>query len=151
MTVALSCIEIKTKLEAQFPGSVIEVSDSIIVIRAELLLEIAAFLKTSPDIQLDYLSFITAVDYQNYFEVVYYLNSIVYNHSLLLKVRINERENPALPSVVSLWQGADFQEREVYDLMGISFEGHPNMKRIVLWDGFPGHPLRKDWRDGGQD
>jgi len=50
-----------------------------------------------------------------------------------------------VPSVVSLWRGADFQEREIYDLMGITFEGHPNMKRLFLWDGFQGHPLRKDY------
>ena len=66
-----------------------------------------------------------------------------HNHSLVLKVRIDERENPSLPSVANLWQGADFQEREIYDLFGIRFEGHPNLKRIFLWEGFPGHPLLK--------
>ena len=61
-----------------------------------------------------------------------------------MKVRLQERDNPALPSVVSLWRGADLQEREIYDLFGVKFEGHPNLKRIFLWEGFPGYPLRKD-------
>jgi len=81
----------------------------------------------------------------DYFEVVYQFTSFEHNHSLVVKARCYDRENPTLPSVISLWQGADFQEREIYDLMGIRFDGHPNMKRIFLWDGFPGHPLRKDY------
>ncbi|MEE9399093.1 MAG: NADH-quinone oxidoreductase subunit C, partial [Dehalococcoidales bacterium] len=63
----------------------------------------------------------------------------------VFKIRCYQRNNPVLPSLVGLWQGADFQEREIYDLMGIKFDGHPNMKRIVLWEGFEGHPLRKDY------
>ena len=73
------------------------------------------------------------------------LNSLEHNHSLVLKARCHDREDPALPSVVGLWQGADFQEREIYDLMGIRFEGRQNLKRIFLWEGFQGHPLRKDY------
>ena len=68
-----------------------------------------------------------------------------HNHSLVVKTRCQGRDNLSLPSVVSLWRAADYQEREIYDLMGITFEGHPNMKRIVLWQGFQGHPLRKDY------
>ena len=85
------------------------------------------------------------MDYYDYFEVVYQLTSMKHNHSLVLKTRCYDRINPVVPSVVRLWRGADFQEREVYDLMGISFEGHPNLKRIALWQGFEGHPLRKDY------
>ena len=70
---------------------------------------------------------------------------MVHNHSLTIKTRVYGRENPSLPSVVSLWRSADHQEREIYDLMGITFEGHPNMKRIVLWPEFKGHPQRKDY------
>ena len=68
-----------------------------------------------------------------------------HNHSLVIKTRCYGRDNLAVPSIVSLYEGANVQEREIYDLMGISFEGHPNMKRIFLWDGFEGHPLRKDY------
>jgi len=145
MTVALSGREIATKLEEQFPGSIIEPSQNSLVVKSESLLEVATFLKTTPGLDFDYLTSVTAVDYYDYFEVVYQLTSIKHNHSLVVKTRCYDRDNPSVPSVVSLWRGADFQEREIYDLMGISFDGHPNLKRIFLWEGFQGHPLRKDY------
>ncbi len=149
MTVALSGKEIADKLEPKFPGSIVESNENSLVIKSEFLLAIATFLKTAPDLHFNYLSSITAVDYRRYFEVIYRLVSMVHNHSLTVKVRIHERDNPALPSLVGLWRGADLQEREIYDLFGIGFEGHPNLKRIVLWEGFPGHPLRKDFEHNG--
>jgi len=145
MTVALSGNEIATRLEEQFPGSIVESGPNSLLVKSESLLEIATFLKTTPGLDFDYLTAITAVDYYDYFEVVYQLTSLQHNHSLVVKTRCYRRDNPTLPSVVSLWRGADFQEREIYDLMGISFDGHPNLKRIVLWEGFKGHPLRKDY------
>jgi NADH:ubiquinone oxidoreductase subunit C len=81
----------------------------------------------------------------DYFEVVYHLISLEHNHSLVLKTRCYDRDKPVVPSVVNLWRSADFQEREVYDLMGIIFDGHPNLKRLLLWEGFVGHPLRRDY------
>ena len=146
MTVVLSGNEVADKLEEKFRGSIVESGADSLLVKSESLLEIAAFLKTAPGLEFDYLDLITSVDYLDYFEVVYQLTSIKHNHSLVLKTRCYERENPTLPSVVSVWRGADFQEREIYDLMGISFEGHPNLKRIFLWEGFPGHPLRKDYK-----
>jgi len=145
MTVALSGKEIASQLEERFPGSIAESDPKSLVVKSDFLLAITAFLKDTPDLDFDYLNYITAIDYYDHFEVVYQLTSTEHNHSLVLKTRCYQRDNPVLPSVVSLWQGADFQEREIYDLMGIKFEGHPNMKRIVLWEGFPGHPLRKDY------
>jgi NADH-quinone oxidoreductase subunit C len=105
----------------------------------------AAFLKNTPGLEFDYLSMMTAVDYPEYFEVVYQLISLQHNHGLVVKVRLDDRANPAIASVTGLWRGADLQEREIYDLMGIRFEGHPNQERIVLWDGFAGYPLRKEF------
>ena len=145
MTVALSGKEIATRLEEQFPGSIVESSPNGLVVKSECWLEVATFLKTTPGLDFDYLTSITAVDYYDYFEVVYQLTSIKHNHSLVVKTRCYGRDNPTVPSVVSLWRAADFQEREIYDLMGISFHGHPNLKRIFLWEGFQGHPLRKDY------
>ena len=145
MTVALSGKEIAGQLEGKFPGSIVESGRDCIVVNSDSLLAVAAFLKDTQGLDLDYLNYITAIDYYDHFEVVYQLVSLEHNHSLVLKTRCYQRDNPTLPSVVSLWQGADFQEREIYDLMGIRFEGHPNMKRIVLWEGFQGHPLRKDY------
>ena len=145
MTVALSGKEIASRLEEKFPGSIVESNQNSFVVKSDSLLAVAAFLKDTPDLDFHYLNYITAIDYYDHFEVVYQLTSLEHNHSLVLKARCHNRDNPVLPSVVSLWRGADFQEREIYDLMGIRFEGHPNMKRIVLWEGFQGHPLRKDY------
>ncbi len=145
MTVALSGKEIATRLEEQFRGSIVESGPDSLLVKSESWLEVATFLKTTPGLDFDYLTGITAVDYYDYFEVVYQLTSMKHNHSLVVKTRCYGRENLTLPSVVSLWRGADFQEREIYDLMGISFEGHPNLKHIVLWEGFEGYPLRKDY------
>ncbi len=93
----------------------------------------------------DYLSSVTAVDYlpDDQFEVVYHAYQSTGGPGLNFKVQV-PRDNPVVPSLVSVYPGADFQEREAWDLMGIRFEGHPNLKRILMWEGFEGHPLRKD-------
>ena len=145
MTVPLSGKEIASKIEEKFPGSVVESSQDNLVVKSDSLTDVARFLRDSEGLDFDFLNFITAVDYYDHFEVVYLLSSLEHNHSLTIKARCHDRENPVLPSVMGLWQGADFQERELYDLFGITFEGHPNMKRIFLWEGFVGHPLRKDF------
>jgi NADH-quinone oxidoreductase subunit C len=146
MTVALSGEEIFNRIEATLPGSITRTLLDSIVVKHDVLFQVASFLRSTPGLDFNYLSYITAVDYGSYFEVVYYLVSLEHNHSLLMRVHCTDREHPSLPSVYSIWKGADFQEREIYDLMGISFIGHPNLKRIFLWDGFPGHPLRKDFK-----
>jgi NADH-quinone oxidoreductase subunit C len=103
-------------------------------------------LRDRPEFTFDLLNSLTAVDYIGHFEVVYHLTSLRQNRRAVVKVKCGEgRKEPVVPSVVSIWRAADFQEREVYDLMGIRFTGHPNLKRIMLWEGFPGHPLRKDF------
>jgi NADH-quinone oxidoreductase subunit C len=146
MTIALSTVEIVTKLEAILPDSIVESRGNTIFIKGEFLLKITSFLKTTRGLDFNYLNYITAVDYQTYFEVIYNLISLEHNHSLNIKTRLTDRDKPELPSLVSLWKGADFQEREIYDLFGISFSGHPNLKRIFLWEGFQGYPLRKDYK-----
>jgi len=145
MTVSLSGNEVATKIANRFPEAVVETDNEAILLKSESIFEVVEYLQNNPDLEFDYLNYIAAVDYYDYFELVYQLTSINYNHSLVLKTRCYDRENPSVPSIVSLYKGADFQEREIYDLMGINFAGHPNMKRIVLWDGFKGHPLRKDY------
>lgn len=90
---------------------------------------------------------ITAVDYperEERFEIVYHLNSMSENRRIRVKTRVDERE-PFVPSITDIFPGANWLEREVYDMFGIIFENHPNLKRILLWDDFPGHPLRKDF------
>ena len=107
--------------------------------------EVAWFLRDDPELDFQFLNSISAVDYIEYFELVYHLTSFERQHTAVVKARVYGRESLSVPSVYDVWRGADFQEREVWDLMGINFEGHPNMKRIVLWEGFEGHPLRKDY------
>ena len=145
MIVAMPAKDIISKLAVQFPGSLEEAGSDSVRVKADALLAVMDYLKNTAGLDFDYFSFVTAVDFYQYFEVVYHLTSLKNNHSLFIKTRVYDRANPTVPSVTRLWQGADFQEREVYDLMGIKFAGHPNMKRIVLWEGFPGYPLRKDW------
>ena len=127
----------------QLPDTVTGSDETTVFVRSEAILDVARFLKESLD--FDYLVSITAVDFLDHFDVIYHLRSIKNDYSVVMRTKCADRQNPSVPSVVSLWQGADLQEREVYDLMGISFEGHPNMKRIVLWEGYKGHPLRKDF------
>ncbi len=145
MTVALPAKDIVDKLAEKFPESLEEAGKDSVLVKPEALLAVLSYLKDADDFKLDYFNYVTAADYYTYFEVVYQLTSLEHNHSLVLKTRTYDRDNPSVPSVTGIWQGADFQEREVFDLMGIKFEGHPNLKRIFLWDGFPGHPLRKDF------
>jgi NADH-quinone oxidoreductase subunit C len=148
MTVALSGIEIAAKLKEKFASGIVKADIDCVVIKSESLLAITSFIKKAPGLEFDYLSTLTSVDYGEYFELVYHLVSLRHNHSLVVKTLCYQRDEPVVPSVVSLWRGADLQEREVFDLFGIRFSGHPNMKRIVLWDGFTGHPLRKDYCHG---
>jgi NADH-quinone oxidoreductase subunit C len=145
MTVAVPAKELADRLEEKFPGCFEEGGRDSLLVKSGSLLDVARFFKDTPDLKFDYFNYVTAVDYYGYFEVVYQLTSLEHNHTVVIKTRCYDRENPAVPSVTGLWQGADFQEREIYDLMGVTFEGHPNLKRIFLWEGFPGHPLRKDW------
>jgi NADH-quinone oxidoreductase subunit C len=145
MTVALSGKEIAAKLEEKLPGSLEDSGEDYLLVKSDALPAVAEYLKNTDTLSFDYFNFVTAVDYYSYFEVVYRLESVEHNHSIVLKTRCYNRDNPTVPSLTGLWQGADFQEREIYDLMGIKFEGHPNLKRMFLWDGFEGHPLRKDF------
>jgi NADH-quinone oxidoreductase B subunit len=114
-----------------------------LIIDPRLALQVFQHLRDSHS--YDYLANLTSVDYADCYEVVYHLASTKNGGPVLgAKVR-TEKENPKVPSMVPVWPGADFQEREVYDMMGIVFEGHHNLKRILMWEGFEGWPLRKDF------
>ena len=91
---------------------------------------------------------VTSIDWPQYIEVVYYLYGVSQPKDALgLRVRLTDKANPVMPSLTPIWPGADFQEREVYDMMGVRFEGHPNLRRILMWEGFQGWPLRKDYKE----
>ncbi len=145
MTAPLASSEIAQRIGKELLQAEPRAEGDAVVVDPGSILGVARFLRETADLDFDYLVSITAVDRWDYLEVVYRLVSREHNHSLVLKARCGDRENASLPSVVELWRGADFQEREVFDLMGIRFEGHPNLRRILTWEGFEGHPLRKDF------
>ena len=132
--------------------SVVSCDDHSVYISREKIYEVLKFLKETSGFSFDLLSSITAVDYIDHFEVVYHLKSLITlsKATLKLKLGFGREDQPEIDSAYNLWKGADFQEREVFDLMGIHFVNHPNLKRILLWDGFPGHPLRKDFVTNSQ-
>ncbi len=116
------------------------------IVAADRLVEFATALRD--EFGYDYLSSVTGVDYlpEGKMEVVYHAYKSTGGGALVFKVQVS-REEAVVPSLVGVYQGADFQEREAWDLLGIRFEGHPNLKRILMWEGFAGHPLRKDWKE----
>ena len=111
------------------------------------LIEVCTFLRDDPACAFDFLADVTAVDYVGAvprFELVYHLRSLRLRHRLRVKARVSE-EQPRIASLVTVWRGADWLERETYDMYGIQFEGHPDLRRIYLYAEFEGHPLRKDY------
>ena len=132
--------------------SVVSSDDNSVYISREKIYEVLKFLKETSGFSFDLLSSITAVDYIDHFEVVYQLKSLITLSKATVKVKLGfgREDQPEIASAYNLWKGADFQEREVFDLMGLHFVNHPNLKRILLWDGFPGHPLRKDFVTNSQ-
>ena len=145
MTKELDGIQVTRIIEDNHPGMVLDTQGSNIWIQPDGIRAVATLLKQDPDLLLSTLRAITAVDYVEYFEIIYHLLSMKKNQSLVLKLKCFGRDDPVVDSVVDIWKGADLQEREIWDLFGIKFDEHPNMKRILLWEGFDGQPLRKDF------
>lgn len=117
-----------------------------VIVPADKIVLLAEELKNNKETAFDYLISLTAVDFVKNMTVVYHLDSTKYRQLLVLKVVLTDRENPVVDSVSSVWIGAEFHEREVFDLFGIRFNNHPNLKRLFLEDDY-GYPLRKDFRD----
>ena len=139
------------KVEAAFPGKIMEShslhGDETIVINREDALSIFTTLRDDPQFTFNLLADLTAVDFfgrEPRFEVVYHLYSLRLNHRLRVKIRVTEDE-AWVPSVSSLWKAANWLEREVWDMFGIRFSGHPDLRRILMYEEFRGHPLRKDY------
>ena len=142
------------QVKHKFPNLVQEAldqhGDPVVVIKKEAIKNLAASLKKDPEFQFNMLMDLSAVDYLHWeekefrFEIIYNLFSLAKNHRLFIKARVSETD-PAIDSVTSLWPAADWYEREVWDMFGIEFKGHPNLKRILMYEGFEEHPLRKDY------
>lgn len=144
------------RLKEKFLNSILEVTTfrgevTVTVPKGEIF-EICKFLHSDPDLQYHLLTDLCGLDFfpqTPRFGVVYHLCSLKSNQRLRLKARVGEMES--IPSVESIWKIANWYEREAYDLFGISFENHPDLRRILLWDGYEGHPLRKDYPTEGPD
>lgn len=141
-------------IKHKFPNIVIETLDlkgtPCVVIKKEGIRGLAASLKNDAEFQFNVLMDLSAVDYLFWeekefrFEVVYNLFSISKNQRLFIKAQLSEAD-PSIDSVSSLWPSANWFEREVWDMFGLHFQGHPNLKRILMYEEFKGHPLRKDY------
>ena len=143
--------EIKQNIETKFPGTTVAIEGKGLLIPKEKWADIAQFFKNDPAYSLDYLSSVTGTDYKDYLEVAYHLYSVEKKEGpLAVKVR-TDRDAGKIPSVTPIWRSAEFQEREAYDLVGIHFEGHPDLRRILMWEEFKFHPLRKDYVMENQD
>jgi NADH:ubiquinone oxidoreductase subunit C len=117
-----------------------------VIVPAEKLFSLAERLKSDPILSFDYLISQTAVDFNTKFTVVCHLDSVKFRHMLVLKSELTDRENPNIDSLTAIYPTAEFFEREIFDLFGIRFNNHPNLKRLFLEDDY-GYPLRKDFRD----
>jgi NADH-quinone oxidoreductase subunit C len=145
--------EISEKLAAKF-GGVSDIGleakldapvDPTIKVSPNHMLEVAKFLRDDDDTQFDYLSCLSGVDLKGKLAVVYQLFSMVKRHKITIRVEV-PTENPSVPSVESIWKTANWHEREAFDLFGIIFTGHPDLRRILLPYDWDGHPLRKDYQ-----
>jgi NADH-quinone oxidoreductase subunit C len=145
------------KLQAQFPDDIVDIyefrGDTTVTVKPEKLVEICTFLRDDPETLYKYLSSVSGVDYlpaSPRFAAVYHLYSHQFKNRIALKAFCPNDETPALPSVVPVWSTADWHEREAYDLVGIKFVGHPDLRRILTPPECEGYyPLRKDYPQEG--
>jgi NADH-quinone oxidoreductase subunit C len=144
------------QVKGRFGASIVEThadrGDHTAVVDRAAMTDVLRYCRDEPALGLDMLSDLTAVDYSKFpgredgprFEVVYHLYSITHNHRLRVKVRVDE-DDAVVPSATELWPIANWFEREVWDMFGIRFAGHPDPRRLLLYEEFVGHPLRKDY------
>lgn len=144
--------ELVEAVKARFSGIEIQENNDVTVPAGDLI-PFMTEIKENPDYAMDYLTNLTAADYEDRLEMVYNLASITHGYTLTVKVKLEDKENPQVPSLCPVWGGANWQERETYDLMGIVFTGYPgHPTRILLDDNYKGCPLRKDYQwEGGRE
>jgi NADH-quinone oxidoreductase subunit C len=146
--------EIKSAIEAAVPGAQVELvlnpspsGQHSLRIQPGQAVAVAKFLRDDAEFKLDYLSNVTGVDWPSYLEAVYHLYSVEKKHGpVILRMRtVNRTDQVELPSLTPVWRSAEFQEREIFDLFGIVFTGHPDLRRLLMWEGFKDHPMRRDY------
>ncbi len=142
--------QIKEKVLQWFPDAEIpaEAGQFLnVIVTPEILHPLAEKLRYDKETHFDYLFCLSGVDWVSNLMVVYHLTSTNLGHEIVLKVKIADRENPEVDTVCDLWKTAEFHEREVYDLFGVKFKNHPDLRRILLEDDWEGFPMRKDYTD----
>ena len=118
-----------------------------VTIKPDQLLDFANKLRNESDMLFDFMFSLTCVDFADHFMMVYHLRSIEHAHEMVLKVKIDDKEKPEVETLGHIWRTAEYLEREVYDLFGVVFKNHPDLRRILLEDDWVGYPLRKDYVD----
>jgi NADH/F420H2 dehydrogenase subunit C len=143
------------RLQEHFPEAVLERlvahGEATALIARDQLVEVCTFCRDDPELRFDHLSDIAAVDWPERperFDIVYHLYSIPVNDRL--RIKVHAADGAEVDSVTGVWPAADWLEREVYDLMGVTFTNHPNLRRIMMWDDYPYHPLRKEFPTEGE-
>lgn len=109
--------------------------------------KLAEQLKNDPELAFDYLFCVTGVDWKTHLAMVYHLSSTIHRHTIVVKAKISDRNNAEIESVYNIWATAELNEREAYDLFGIHFTNHPDLRRLFLTEDWVGYPLRKDYED----
>ncbi len=138
---------VAARVKTSLPNAGISADAQGLRVDAKNIVDVMRVLRDSPELNFDYLANVTSVDWPDRLEVLYHVTSVTRGGSALA-VRVNaDKQEPIVPSIVSVYRGADFQERDVYDMMGVRFAGHPNLRRILMWEGFEGYPLRKDYHE----
>jgi NADH-quinone oxidoreductase subunit C len=142
--------EIHARLSEQFGDAVApwappEHGDAWIEVRPDTWRQAAEYLRNDEALRMDFFRLLSGVDYSDWLEAVYHLFSYTHEHEVVIKVKV-DRSDPKIASVADLWPAADWHEREAYDMVGLVFEGHPNLTRILLPEDWEGFPLRKDYK-----
>jgi NADH/F420H2 dehydrogenase subunit C len=140
--------ELKLQLEALFPSPNFEEGGEWMTIHVDpsAWAETARGLRSTTELGFDYLFCVTAVDWKTHFTMVYHLSSTTHRHTIVVKIKL-DHGNPTVSTVSDIWRTAEFHEREAYDLMGVVFTGHPDLRRLFMTDDWKGWPLRKDYED----
>ena len=140
--------ELKTKITELIPAAAFEEGTEwlTVMIESREWKGSAQQLRTAPELEFDFLFCLTGVDWKTHLTVVYHLTSTLFRHTLVVKSKL-DRVNPEIESVSHIWRTAEFNERETYELFGVKFLNHPDLRRLILTDDFEGFPLRKDFED----
>ena len=141
-----SLLDLLRSCQPALPGELSSILDEVVcTVSSTDLVDLALFLRDDPQLGFDFLRCLSVVDYEEFLQVVYHLWSMKHRFKLVLKTNTQE-EDASVPSVTGIWPAADWFEREGHDLFGVDFEGHPNMKPLLLWEGFPGYPGRRSYK-----